>query len=179
MINTIQWTPYFGFDGGIVEYHIFRGIDGNFDSNPIAIVPNSTLSYVDDVSAFQTNGSICYRVEAREGLNTYNFAETSRSNDFCIRYTPLVFVPNAFTPGGINPIFIPLFSNVSTDNYEFTVMNRWGQIIFDTNDKTQGWNGEVLNTGQMATNDTFLYIITFEDQNNRKVTKRGFVSLLK
>ncbi len=179
MINTIQWTPYFGFDGGIVEYHIFRGIDGNFDSNPIAIVPNSTLSYVDDVSAFQTNGSICYRVEAREGLNTYNFAETSRSNDFCIRYTPLVFVPNAFTPGGINPIFIPVFSNVSTDNYEFTVMNRWGQIIFDTNDKTQGWNGEVLNTGQMATNDTFLYIITFVDQNNRKVTKRGFVSLLK
>jgi gliding motility-associated-like protein len=179
MINTIQWTPYIGFDGGINEYYIFRGIDGDFDPNPIAIVPNGILNYQDDVSDFTTDGIICYRIEAKEGMNTYNFAETSRSNDFCIRYTPLVFVPNAFTPGGINPIFQPVLTNVSTNKYEFTIMDRWGQIIFETTDKNGGWNGEIRNTGNMATSDTFLYIITFEDENNRKVTKRGYVSMLK
>jgi gliding motility-associated-like protein len=179
MINTIQWTPYVGFDGGINEYQIFRGIDGNFDVVPIAVVGNNILNYQDDVSAFKTDGTICYRIEAKEGLNTFNFSETSRSNDFCIRYSPLVFVPNAFTPGGINPIFQPVLTNVSTDKYEFTIMDRWGQIVFETTDKNQGWNGEIRNTGKMASNDTFLYIITFEEKNNRKVTKRGYVSMLK
>jgi gliding motility-associated-like protein len=180
MLNTIQWTPYIGFDGGIIEYHIFRGKDGSFEPDPIAVVPSSELIYQDDVSAFQTDGTICYHIEAKEGLNAYNFSETSRSNDFCIRYTPLVFIPNAFTPGGLNPVFQPVLTNVSTDKYEFTIIDRWGQIVFQTNDKSQGWNGEIKNTGgMMATSDTFLYIVTFEDKNNRRVYKRGYVSMLK
>ena len=179
MINTIQWTPYIGFDGGINEYHIFRGIDGNFSSDPIAIVPSSVLNYKDDVSDFQTDGTICYHIEAKEGLNTYNFSETSRSNDYCIRYTPLVFVPNAFTPNGNNPVFKPVLSNVSTEDYEFTIMDRWGQIVFETNDKNLGWNGEINGTGKIATNDTFLYIVKFREKNNLAVVKRGYVSMLK
>jgi gliding motility-associated-like protein len=179
MINTIQWSPYIGFNGGIVEYHIFRGVDGNFDQSPIAIVPSNVLNYIDDVSQVNSNGSICYHIEAKEGLNSYNFSETSRSNDFCIKYSPLVFVPNAFTPDGLNPIFKPVLSNVSTSNYNFSIIDRWGQIVFETNDNAQGWDGRIASSGKQAANDVFLYVINFQDQNNIKFSKRGFVTLLK
>lgn len=179
MINQVQWTPYSTYDGGVLEYYIFRGVNGEFNTNPIAMVPNNVFTFEDDVSNLLTDGQICYRVEAREGLNSFGFFETSRSNDFCIQYTPLVFVPNAFTPGGINPIFKPVLTNVPIQNYRFKILNRWGQIIFETTDKTEGWNGEIFNTGKMATNDTFLYVITFEDENNFLVFKRGYLSILK
>jgi hypothetical protein len=179
LINYIQWTPYLTFDGGVLEYRIYRGVDGKFNSIPIAIVANNVFNYEDDVSDLLTNGQICYRVEAIEGLNSYNFFETSRSNDFCINYTPLVFVPNAFTPGGVNPVFKPILTNVPIEEYKMKIINRWGQIIFETTDKTDGWNGEILNTGKIATNDTFLYVITFKDENNFLVFKRGYVSIIK
>lgn len=179
MINNINWTPYLGFDGNVMEYHIFRGVNGDFDSNPIAIVPSTTLSYTDEVSTVESNGTICYRVEAREAINSYNFSETSRSNDFCFQYAPMIFVPNAFTPNGENPIFKPTLSNVSASNYSFFVMNRWGQIIFETNDPSVGWNGNISNTGILATNDVFLYVINFENEKKIKVNKRGFVTMVK
>ena len=179
MINSIQWTPYLGFDGGVMEYQIYRGVDGNFDQTPIAILPSTEFSYTDDASQLQTNGSICYHVEAKEGINSYNFSEISRSNDLCLKYSPLVFIPNAFTPNGLNPIFKPELSNVSTSNYHFSIMDRWGQIVFETNDNSQGWDGKIISSGKMATNDVFLYMITFEDKNDVKVIKRGFVTLIK
>ncbi len=117
--------------------------------------------------------------EAREAINSYNFSETSRSNDFCFQYAPMIFVPNAFTPNGENPIFKPTLSNVSASNYSFFIMNRWGQIIFETNDPSVGWNGNISNTGIMATNDVFLYVINFENEKKIKVNKRGFVTMVK
>jgi gliding motility-associated-like protein len=91
----------------------------------------------------------------------------------------LVFVPNAFTPGGLNPIFQPVLTNVSIENYEFKIMDRWGQLVFETNDKSVGWDGIVKNSGKIASNDTFLYIIKYDNIDNQSVIKRGYVSLLK
>jgi len=42
---------------------------------------------------------------------------------------------------GINKIFIPIIKGHSFDEYEFMVVNRWGVLIFETNDPTMGWNG--------------------------------------
>ncbi|NBR15884.1 MAG: hypothetical protein EBU01_15095, partial [Crocinitomicaceae bacterium] len=179
MINTINWTAYEGFNGQVINYDIFRSVNGVFDVNPIATVQGGTFSYVDDVSQIQSDGKICYHVEAVEALNFYNFAERSRSNDFCFVYSPLVFVPNAFTPGGFNPIFKPILSNVSTVDYTFTIINRWGQEIFSTHDPNEGWDGKINVSGDDATNDVFSYIITYQDQNEDRYVKRGCVALLR
>ncbi len=179
MINTINWTAYEGFNGQVINYDIFRSVNGVFDVNPIATVQGGTFSYVDDVSQIQSDGKICYHVEAVEALNFYNFAERSRSNDFCFVYAPLVFVPNAFTPGGFNPIFKPILSNVSTVDYTFTIINRWGQEIFSTHDPNEGWDGKINVSGGDATSDVFSYIITYQDQNEDRYVKRGCVALLR
>jgi hypothetical protein len=179
MINTVSWNPYELFDGDVMEYHVYRNTYGTFENTPMAIVPNSTTSITDDVSALRNNGEVCYRIEAVEGLNSYNFSETSRSIDVCIPYDPLVFVPNAFTPDGLNPIFYPVVSNADPKNYTFSIIDSWGQIVFETSDPTKGWDGKISSSGLDATNDVFLYRIEITTQTDELIVKRGYVTLIR
>ena len=56
----------------------------------------------------------------------------------------LFYVPNTFTPDGdqYNNSFKPVIgSGVSPENYEFAIFNRWGELIFITNDLNESWDG--------------------------------------
>ena len=57
-----------------------------------------------------------------------------------------VFVPNAFTPDGddINEYFIPVMSGTAfIERYSFMIFDRWGTVIFATEDPTEAWTGDV------------------------------------
>ena len=196
LVNSIQWNRYEGFNAGVKEYHIFRSLNGSFTDPPIAILSNldnnqELYSYTDQVDSLisnieanalsqYSNGAMCYRIIAVENSgNIYGLQDSSQSNDLCLNYKPLIFIPNAFTPDGLNPIFIPVILNISENNYSFEIMNRWGEIFFSTSDILQGWNGTVDATGKEASNDTYIYILEFEDQNGVSHKKRGMVSLLR
>ncbi|MFM7662012.1 MAG: gliding motility-associated C-terminal domain-containing protein [Bacteroidota bacterium] len=181
MINNVQWNPYLGFDGSIIEYRIFRGPNGIFDENPIAVVSGQQLYYEDDVSAVDFNGQICYRIEAVEALNFYNFSEVSQSNDHCFTYAPLIYIPNSFTPDGdgLNDYFLPVLSNIESNNYNLLIFNRWGQVIFESTNLDYGWDGRIQSTGFDAMNDTFMYQVQVIDANGIKISKKGFVSLIR
>lgn len=71
---------------------------------------------------------------------------------------PLVIFPNAFTPNGdgLNDEFKPLvFGLFETE--VFDVFNRWGQLIYTTNDVQQGWNGE--SGGKDSEVGTYVYYL--------------------
>lgn len=53
-----------------------------------------------------------------------------------------VYVPTAFTPNGdgLNDVFLP--KTRAIENYELTIINRWGAIIFTTQNPQQGWDGK-------------------------------------
>ena len=178
MINTLNWSAYEGFDGGILEYHIYRSINNIYDSNPIVILDQTELSYIDDVNGLGSNGKICYRIEAIEVFNTYNFSEISSSNELCLLYSPKIYIPNAFTPNGINPIFKPVVSNVNFSTYHLSIINRWGQLVFESYDKDEGWNGSIQANGEKATNDVYVYIFEAEDEDGIVMVRKGFVSLI-
>jgi gliding motility-associated-like protein len=64
-----------------------------------------------------------------------------------IRFHPelIYYVPNAFTPDGddFNNVFKPVISSgYSLDNFNFLIFNRWGELIYESNDiSTVGWDG--------------------------------------
>lgn len=54
----------------------------------------------------------------------------------------VIFVPNAFTPNkdGLNDFLKPFMIGIRELKY-FRIFNRWGQLVFETQDPTNGWDG--------------------------------------
>ena len=53
------------------------------------------------------------------------------------------YVPNAFSPDGdgINEVWRPIGTGVKEDDYECSVYDRWGRLVFHTNSLYQSWDG--------------------------------------
>lgn len=88
------------------------------------------------------------------------------------------WIPNTFTPddNGINDVFKP--SVIGMQNYSFEIFNRYGQLIFSTNDEQMGWNGSYK--GKVCTNDTYSWKISYTNELTQKYeVKTGQVLLLR
>lgn len=68
-----------------------------------------------------------------------------------------VFVPNAFTPDqdAINEGFAPVGEGMKS--YEMYIFDRWGELIFETNEKLHTWNGSRQNTNEFSKQDVYVY----------------------
>lgn len=178
LINTLQWNPYSNWDGAVVEYRVYRSFNGVFDPSPIAVLPPTQYYYEDYVGdLLETKGEFCYYIEAVESLNAFGIAELSHSNLACGTMEPLLWVPNAFTVNGNNPIFKPVTGYVDFSNYSFKIFNRWGEIIFQTNDINAGWDGR--RNDKLCPEEVYVWQIEFTDGSGKSFERRGFVTLLK
>lgn len=82
-------------------------------------------------------------------------------------------VPNIFTPNGdgINDYFI--IENVERyPNNQLEVFNRWGKIVYKTNNYKNDWNGSGLATG------TYYYVFVPNDPLGKISIKKGYVSIM-
>ncbi len=182
MTNFMSWNDYEDWLGNVMSYNIYRGIDGAMDPTPIANIPftgSGVNTYTDDISAIlQGEGVFNYYVEALEGMgNTYGFSDNSRSNTAEAFQDPLVFIPNAFHPGGFNSVFIPVTTFVDFTEYEFDVFNRWGLKVFSTTDIKQGWDG--LNGSTKQEQGVFVYLVRFKTSKGEYLEFKGSVTLIR
>ena len=92
----------------------------------------------------------------------------------------LVFVPNAFTPGGddnINDIFLPVVNGVEVQEFEFYVFNRWGELIFESHHINDGWDGRFK--GEIVQQDAYVWKLQVVDQLTNSIHQyTGHVLLL-
>ena len=51
----------------------------------------------------------------------------------------IIYIPNAFTPLGLNKIFKP--KGIGVKEYKLQVYNRWGELLFTSYDINNGWDG--------------------------------------
>jgi gliding motility-associated-like protein len=75
---------------------------------------------------------------------------------------PLVLVPNAFSPNqdGLNDIF--LASGVNISYFRMQVFNRWGEMLFESHDLAQGWDGR--RGGTNCPSDVYVWLIFYESK---------------
>jgi gliding motility-associated-like protein len=95
-----------------------------------------------------------------------------------IKNKALYWVPNAFTPRkteNMNDKF-GLETPLQIHRFSMLIYNRWGEVIFRSNDVADRWDGTV--NGEFVMSDVYSYIITFYDIDGYIFKYNGIVTLL-
>jgi len=90
---------------------------------------------------------------------------------------PALDVPNAFTPlsGDVNSkIFVRGFGFAKV---KFIIWARWGQKVFESNDKRNGWDGRY--NGKVLPMDVYAYTLDVEFTDGTKASKKGDITLIR
>lgn len=85
----------------------------------------------------------CYTVTAVDSAGN----ESNSTELKCAPYCPVYELPNVFTPNGDgkNDLFIPIKPYKNVDSIQIQIYNRWGELVFSSNDIDINWNGEHQN----------------------------------
>lgn len=88
-----------------------------------------------------------------------------------------IFIPSAFTPNGDgkNDIW-KIRTNVAT-SFSLKIYNRWGEMVFETNDINQGWDGTYQ--GKMSNGGSYAYYLTVNCENQEQYFSKGNITLIR
>lgn len=131
---------------------------------------------------WEPTGETAQEITAREfGLYTVRVTnELGCTAEDNIRFTEWcdvqLFVPTAFSPNqdGRNELFKPVVKDAT--QFEFKIYNRWGQLVFSSDDSSAGWDGTY--NGIPCPEGAYIWEVIVQGGPNRKI-ERGTVTLLK
>jgi gliding motility-associated-like protein len=91
-----------------------------------------------------------------------------------------IFIPNIFTPNGdgINDTWKPVMLDYSTEGYQLSVFDRWGQQIFYTTNPEESWNG-TINGKTVAPNTVYSYQVRVKNVSGKEFKYTGNVTLVR
>lgn len=126
----------------------------------------------------------------QDGIYTF---EVVRSENGCVSYPQtitvalslcpqeLIYIPNSFTPDGdeYNQYFLPIItSGVDIYQYQMTIYNRWGEIIWESFDTKVGWDGTYNN--KLCPDGVYTWSIRFGIPENDGIKElRGYVTIIR
>lgn len=87
------------------------------------------------------------------------------------------FIPNTFTPNGDGQNDILYVRGLKVDEVYFAVYNRWGEMVFETTDKSKGWDG--IYKGKPADVGVFGWYLKVRCYNGEETFKKGNVTLIR
>ena len=90
---------------------------------------------------------------------------------------PLLDVPNAFTPGRFGQNGIVKVVGFGITHMAFRIYNRWGQLLFESNDPYFGWDGTYRGTLQPM--DVYGYTLEAEFSDGTHASKKGDITLIR
>ncbi|KAA0990431.1 T9SS type B sorting domain-containing protein [Dyadobacter aurulentus] len=168
-LTTLNWTTELPILGGISGYDVIQ----------------AGSSTAEEVIPVAMNSKYTVQLNAQSDLE-YNFhiRATSPDGDFeslsnIINYRrgAGVFVPDAFSPNGDGYNDILEAKSTQLQAFTFSVINRWGQVVFHSEDINNGWDGTIK--GENAPVGSYVYKMTFVDDINQTVEKSGTFMLLR
>ncbi|MFT6745780.1 MAG: gliding motility-associated-like protein [Glaciecola sp.] len=120
--------------------------------------------------------------EAEEDI-TYHFTYLDKNkcpvaDSIKINVIYELYIPNAFTPGGggLNDVFYAYSHKIK--DFHMDIFNRWGEIIFTSDNISQGWDGTF--NGNDVQIDVYVWKIRYVKVHSTRVTERvGTVTLVR
>ena len=178
--NFLTWTnPNHSCANDVIMYYIYYSPSNNSDYTFLDTIsnPNDTTYLHQDLVSIAG----CYYVTAIDSFMN----ESMSSNLVCldIDSCDLYHLPNVFTPDGdgYNDYFIP-FPYDFVEKIDLQIFNRWGKLVFTTEDPNINWDGKDKYTKQYCSDGVYYYICDVYEIKLEGLTKRtiqGFVHLLR
>ncbi len=138
--------------------------------NSTSTLQNPTFTYPDPT---------CYQVVLT--VTSIDGCVDTAVKQICIGPDASLYVPNAFTPNGdgVNDVFLPQGIGIDPDHFEMWIFDRWGNMIFYTDDFAKGWDGRVQGHEDICQIDTYVWKIKAIDITGAKHNLIGKVSIIK
>lgn len=92
---------------------------------------------------------------------------------YCYMHIPTAFTPNS---DGINDVFLPM-ENCLYEDYELNIYDRWGELLFRTEDPYASWDGKFK--GVHSPLGVYMYVIKYKFRKKKTSMKYGSVTLIR
>ena len=92
---------------------------------------------------------------------------------------PEIFVPTGFTPDGSGANDVFRVRGTEIQNYEMSVFDRNGELIYFSQDFYQGWDGTHQQTNQPMDAGAYVYRIKGFDELGEEVVLSGIINLIR
>lgn len=168
---AMNFTPYLGWGSATIRYDLYRLLKNSGDYELVS--PNIT----DFKEAFANSGleyyTQCYRVKATKlGTDTVTW-----SNDVCFNFDPILFIPDAFSPNDDEHNNLYSVSSGALKTFNFQIFNRWGEKVYETDDKTFKWDGKYKDNN--LPQDVYMFYCTYTGFDGRLYSTKGTITLLR
>ncbi len=163
LANTLNWVNPMDLcaeTDDVVGYNIYYTPIQDQEFSLIASFDDSgVLSFEHEPELFGIAG--CYYVTA---IDTF-LNESIPSDTICVDNCPFYELPNTFTPNGDgqNDLFVP-FPYCFVESVDFQVFNRWGELVFQTENPDLNWDGTNIKGEQLSEGVYYYTCRTFEQR---------------
>ncbi|MFP4663108.1 MAG: gliding motility-associated C-terminal domain-containing protein [Bacteroidales bacterium] len=153
LFNRLEWTMA---DSCLQDTYLYKlyyktSLEGDFVLLD-TINDRNTLKYKHYP---ELSMAACYQMTAVDSF--YN--ESVPSNSVCVDECTFYELPNVFTPNndGTNDYYHPKMPYYFVDRVEMKIFNRWGQLLFETEDPDIMWDGRIQKTNKKVTDGVYFY----------------------
>jgi gliding motility-associated-like protein len=202
--SVIGSNQYNCFDTAQTTVTVYPQPSANFTASPMILTSdNPTVSFTSNalnaaISTWDFGDGTTQESSQTQFDYTYPFVEDQNYNvtlhvespEGCtdasqvqiqIKGGIIYYVPNTFTPDGdgLNNVFSPVFtSGFDPQNFHMTILNRWGEVVFESYDPEGGWDGKI--DIYDAPEGTYIYFIDFKTLNTDEILRvSGHVLLMR
>ncbi len=167
----LTWNGYEGWALGVEGYTIEKYTDNGFLLATFNVGTNTTFTDDTDDPIHQVHVYVVKANANEGGLGQ------AISNTVTITRDPRLSYPNTFTPNGdgLNDRFEVYGQFINS--FRMSIFNRWGELIFTTDDINQGWDG--TRDGQLMPEGSYAFRADLIDYLGRTFNETGGVLLLR
>lgn len=155
LVNILTWNnPNLTCADDVIAYKIYFTNNSEMELDSLVGIDGAENTYFEHYPEGSMGG--CYAVAAIDSFGNESEFSYVQCVDNCSYYE----LPNVFTPNndGVNDLFVAENPLDYVKKVDMRVFNRWGELIFQTDNPLIEWDGKTQNTNQLVAPGVYYYI---------------------